>query len=76
MDRTNKQWLAVTFACVLAGGLAGCATPQGDSPAATTTSQAPTRSILGASRYMPAMLSPTDCMKFEAMPHECEAILR
>ena len=74
MDRTNKQWLAAFFACALVG-LAGCATPEGE-PATTTTSQAPTRSILGAGRYVPAMLSPSDCMKFEAMPHECEAILR
>ena len=74
MNRTNKQWLAVPLACAVLG-LAGCATPESE-PETTTTSQAPTRSILGASRYVPAMLSPTDCMKFEAMPYECELLLR
>lgn len=73
MNRTNKQWLAMPLACAVLG-LAGCATPESE-PGTTTTSQAPTR-ILGAGRYVPAMLSPTDCMKFEALPYECEVLLR
>lgn len=73
MDRTNKQWLAVPLACVLLG-LAGCAMLERET---TTTTQAPERSIMGASsRYVPVSLSPSDCMKFEAMPQECEVLLR
>ena len=64
MDRTMKHWLAVPCACGILG-LTGCAMLDGDT---TAMSQAPARSAMGGSPYMPAALNQGECLKFEAMP--------
>jgi hypothetical protein len=72
MAGTNKHWLTVSFACALVA-LAACATPESGTTAA---SQAPARSTMGASPYVPTAASPSVCMKGEALPPECEILFR
>jgi len=53
--------------------LGGCAAPEGG----TTTATRPEASTMGGagSPYLPTALSPGSCMKYEAVPPECERIL-
>jgi hypothetical protein len=71
MDRTMKRWLAAPVACGLLA-LAGCAMLEGET---MTTSEAPSRSAMGGSPYMPTALNPGECIKFDALPPECERLI-
>ena len=74
MSRKSRYASLVSLA-VLAAALGGCASTQ------TTSSTAPQPATLGSnsSPYVQTTVQPfsvSNCMKFEAVPQECEHALR